>query len=198
VNGDPSIRAPVVHVPPGEAQEGRRRALFLDRDGVINVNHGYVHTPEATDWIDGIFELVRQANASGFLPIVVTNQAGIARGYYDEQAFRAYTRWMHDVFSAREAPLAATYYCPHHPDFGDRIDCACRKPHPGLLLAAGDDYRLDLARSLMIGDKPGDIEAARRAGVGEALLLAPESGDGTPEGVRRIAALADAMPLLRA
>lgn len=172
MSGRGAIRPPIVHLAPVAARSGQRaRALFLDRDGVVNVNHGYVHTTEATQWIPGIFELVRKANDAGLLAIVVTNQAGIARGYYSEQEFRAFTRWIHEVFSERGAALAATYYCPHHPEFGDGIECACRKPSPGLLLAAGRDYGLDIGRSLLVGDKPSDIEAARRAGVGKAWLL---------------------------
>src|SRR5690606_24836828 len=114
-----------------------RKALFLDRDGVININHGYVHAPERTDWVPGIFELVADAHARGYLPIVVTNQAGIGRGHYDEAAFLAYTGWVHAQFAQRGAPLLATFWCPHHPDAGIggyRVACNCRKPEPGMLL----------------------------------------------------------------
>ena len=151
-----------------------RRALFLDRDGVINANHGYVHTPEATDWIEGVFDLVRSARDAGLLPIVVTNQAGIGRGLYDEAAFLEYTRWVHAEFAARGAPLLATFYCPHHAEAGLgewRIECACRKPAPGMLVAAADGFALDLAGSLMLGDAATDLEAAERAGIGRGVLL---------------------------
>lgn len=151
------------------ANAAPRRALLLDRDGVINANHGYVHAPERTDWLPGIFERVAQAHARGYLPIVVTNQAGIARGYYDEAAFLAYTAWMHAQFVSRGAPLLATYWCPHHPQagLGDyRVACSCRKPGPGMLLAAARDFALDLGASVLVGDQPSDLEAGRDAGVG--------------------------------
>ena len=156
-----------------------RRALFLDRDGVININHGYVHAPEQTDWVPGIFELVAKAHVRGYLPIVVTNQAGIGRGLYDEAAFLAYTAWMHAQFAARGTPLLATYWCPHHPEagIGDyRVDCDCRKPRPGMLLQAIERFGIDPSRSLMIGDKQGDLDAAAAAGVPARLLREQDWG----------------------
>jgi D-glycero-D-manno-heptose 1,7-bisphosphate phosphatase len=152
-----------------------RRALFLDRDGVINLNHGYVHTPERTDWLPGIFERVREAHAAGYLPIIVTNQAGIGRGYYDEAAFLDYTAWVHARFAEQGAPLLATVWCPHHPDaaLGDyRVDCACRKPAPGMLLAAAQAFALDLPGSLLVGDKASDLDAGRAAGLTRVQLVA--------------------------
>ncbi|WHZ19775.1 MAG: D-glycero-beta-D-manno-heptose-1,7-bisphosphate 7-phosphatase [Rhodanobacteraceae bacterium] len=151
-----------------------KRALFLDRDGVINVDHGYVCSPARTEFVDGIFELVAAANRKGFCVVVATNQAGIARGYYTEADFRAYMDWMHGAFREHGARLDALYYCPHHPGQGQgeyRRDCNCRKPKPGMLLAAQRDLWLDLAGSLLIGDKPSDLAAGRAAGVGSNLLL---------------------------
>lgn len=145
-----------------------RKALLLDRDGVINVNHGYVHAPAQTDWVPGIFERVAQAHARGWLPIVVTNQAGIGRGYYDEAAFLDYTAWVHAQFARRGAPLLATFWCPHHPDAGIggyRVTCSCRKPEPGMLLAAAQAFSLDLSRAMLVGDADSDLEAGRAAGV---------------------------------
>jgi D-glycero-alpha-D-manno-heptose 1-phosphate guanylyltransferase len=174
----PAIRVPYVD-PRADAllaaHVGPRRALFLDRDGVININHGYVHTPERTDWLPGIFGRVRQAHAAGYLPIVVTNQAGIGRGYYDEPAFLAYSAWMHERFAQQGTPLLATYWCPHHPDagLGDyRVDCACRKPAPGMLLAAAQAFALDLRGSLLVGDKNSDLQAGRAAGLAHVQLVA--------------------------
>lgn len=175
------MNAPAIHAPfldPAAeallvAAPAPPRALFLDRDGVININHGYVHAPERTDWVPGIFELVADAYARGYLPIVVTNQAGIGRGHYDEAAFLAYTAWVHAQFAQRGAPLLATFWCPHHPDAGIggyRVACNCRKPRPGMLLAAIERFGIDPGASLMIGDKQGDIEAARAAGVRGLLL----------------------------
>lgn len=158
------------HAPP-------RRALFLDRDGVINVNHGYVHTAAATDFVPGAFDLVAAARAAGLAPVVVTNQAGIARGLYTQAQFLEYTRWLHGEFARRGAALLATYYCPHHPSAGIgeyRIDCECRKPAPGMLSCAARDLALDMPSSLLIGDQDSDIDAARAAGVGRAFKV----GDG--------------------
>ena len=159
------------------APTGRlRRALFLDRDGVINVNHGYVHTAEQTQWLPGIFELCRAAHAAGFVVVVVTNQAGIARGLYTEAQFLEYTRWVHEQFRQNQAALEATFYCPHHPDVGagvgdGLVDCDCRKPKPGMLLAAAQLLGLDLSKSLLLGDAESDLRAAAAAGVGRSFLL---------------------------
>lgn len=150
-----------------------RRALFLDRDGVMNVNHGYVHRPQDTDWVPGIFDFCRAARDDGFLLVVVTNQAGIARGYYTSNEFLEYTAWMHAQFKARGVGLAATYYCPHHPDFGSRDErnCDCRKPAPGLLLQASEALEISLRHSVFVGDKATDMEAGCAAGVGTLVWL---------------------------
>jgi D-glycero-D-manno-heptose 1,7-bisphosphate phosphatase len=166
-----AIRAP--HVDPQAdallaAASTPRRALLLDRDGVINMNHGYVHTPQRTEWVPGIFELVAHAHRQGMLAIVATNQAGIGRGYYSEEEFLAYTAWMHAQFAQRGTPLLATFWCPHHPDAGIgeyRVACACRKPAPGMLLDAIRVFDITPAISLMIGDKDSDLAAASAAGV---------------------------------
>lgn len=151
-----------------------RRALFLDKDGVINVNHGYVCTPERTDFIDGIFGLCRTSTRHGFLNVVVTNQAGIARGYYSERQFLAYMDWVRGEFRERGAQLDAVYYCPHHPvhGLGEYLrDCECRKPKPGMLLAAQRDLALDLAGSMLLGDSASDAAAAASAGIGRIFML---------------------------
>lgn len=156
------------------AMPAPRKALFLDRDGVINIDHGYVHKPEDTEWVPGIFDLCAKAQRAGHLLVVVTNQAGIARGYYNVEKFLTYTRWMHEQFTLMGTPLVATYYCPHHPDsgLGDlRSGCDCRKPAPGMILSAASDLQLDLPTSLLIGDNPSDIAAAQAARVGRGVLL---------------------------
>lgn len=151
-----------------------RKALFLDRDGVINVDRNYVYKQNDTEWVTGIFDLCNSAQRAGYLLVVVTNQSGIARGYYDDETFRLYTRWMHEQFESQGCPLIATYYCPHMPnaslkDF--RSTCECRKPKPGMILAASNDLRIDLSNSALIGDKFTDILAARAAKVGRSLLV---------------------------
>ncbi len=171
----------------GWREEGSNRALFLDRDGVVNVNHGYVHRPEETDWVPGIFELARAARAAGRVIVVVTNQAGIARGLYTPGQFLDYTRWIHETFASRGAPLLATYYCPHHPVAGLgpwKVQCGCRKPAPGMLLAAARRFTLDLGQSLLVGDQPSDLAAADAAGVGRSLLY---------DGAQPVSALAQAV-----
>lgn len=156
-----------------------RRALFLDKDGVINVDHGYVCTPERTEFIDGIFDLCRVATQQGYLNVVITNQAGIARGYYTEQAFLDYMEWVHSEFRKYDAQIDAVYYCPHHPVHGlgkYLQDCDCRKPKPGMMLKAAQDLHLDLTASVLVGDKASDTEAGRAAGVGTLIELPIPSG----------------------
>lgn len=151
-----------------------KQALFLDRDGVINVDHGYVHSPNQVDFIDGIFELVKYAKAANFIVVIVTNQAGIGRGYYTEEEFHNLMEWMKDRFVERDGLIDAIYYCPYHPEYGIgeyKRDSECRKPNPGMLLQAKRDFDIDMERSVFIGDKPSDIYAGRKAGVGNLLLF---------------------------
>jgi D-glycero-D-manno-heptose 1,7-bisphosphate phosphatase len=154
---------------------GRRgRALFLDRDGVINVDEGHVGRREDFEFVPGIFELCRSAQRLGLLPIVITNQAGIGRGLYSEEDFQTLTRWMLSEFDSRGVHLGRVYHCPYHPTEGIgeyRRESFDRKPHPGMILRARDDFALDLERSLLIGDKDSDIAAGRAAGVGFNLRL---------------------------
>jgi D-glycero-D-manno-heptose 1,7-bisphosphate phosphatase len=154
-----------------------RWALFLDRDGVINADFGYVHRVDQIVFLEGIFDLCRAARVQGYAIVVITNQAGIGRGLYSEADFQTLMAWMTGAFSREGAPVDGVYHCPHHPEHGlgaYRVHCACRKPEPGMLLEAQRDLSLDLARSILIGDKMHDIEAARRAGVGRRVLLADE------------------------
>jgi D-glycero-D-manno-heptose 1,7-bisphosphate phosphatase len=151
-----------------------RKAFFLDRDGVINVDHGYVHTPEDTDWVPSIFELCRKAVDQGYLLVVITNQAGIARGYYTVEDFLGYTKWFHEEFRRRGISLLATYYCPHHPTEGVGIYgtiCRCRKPNDGMILGAAKRFSISLSDSVLIGDKASDIEAGYKAGVSRCALV---------------------------
>lgn len=146
----------------------RKPAALLDRDGVLNVDSGYVHTPDAFAWKPGAVEAVKWLNDSGYLVIVVTNQAGIARGYYSEEAFLAFSDWIAEQLRQRGAHIDASYYCPDHPEHGQGIyrrDSGCRKPQTGMLEAAARDWVFDPERSFLIGDKDSDLEAAERFGV---------------------------------
>jgi D-glycero-D-manno-heptose 1,7-bisphosphate phosphatase len=150
-------------------------ALFLDRDGVINVDHGYVHCAHKFEFIPGIFELTRFWTNEVRRPIViVTNQAGIGRGYFDEQAYADLTQWMCARFEAERAAIARVYHCPYHPVQGVG-DHPWRKPNPGMILQAVADLALDPARCAIVGDKISDIEAGAAAGLGLRILLAPDS-----------------------
>lgn len=150
------------------------RALFLDRDGVINVEQGYVHRREDFKFQQGIFELCRAAQSLDYLLVVITNQAGIARGYYTESAFLELTEWMIQKFGEREIRISRVYYCPYHPVHGVgayKYDSPDRKPLPGMLLRARKDFSLDLTSSVLIGDRLSDIQAAEAAGIGTKILL---------------------------
>ena len=151
-----------------------KKVVFLDRDGVINSDLGYVHKPDQIEWLPGLFEFCFKAQNADFGLIVVTNQSGIARGYFSEDTFLYLTRWLHREFQKRGVVLSSTWYCPHHPEFGDNLKnptCACRNPLPGLLLAAARHHQLDLSNSIMIGDKASDIIAGQAAGVTKNYLI---------------------------
>lgn len=140
-----------------------KKALFLDRDGVINIDKNYVHLIDDFEFIDGIFDLCKKYQDEGYLIIVITNQAGIARGYYTTDDFNKLTHWMTEQFLAKGILLSKVYFCPHHPDFDQ--DCNCRKPKPGMLLDAAKDFDLNLSQSILIGDKQSDIDAGSNAGI---------------------------------
>ncbi len=146
----------------------RNKAVFLDRDGIINVDKGYVGKIADFEFVSGIFSLIKAFEKSGYLPIIVTNQSGIGRGYYSEKAFSELSDWMNARFESNGIGPVPVYYCPHHPTdaVGDyRMDCRCRKPQPGLLIQAAEDCDIDLTQSVMIGDSLRDMEAAEAAGV---------------------------------
>lgn len=152
-------------------------AVFLDRDGVINHNHGYVHKIGDFDFIEGIFDVARHAYQQKYKLVVITNQAGIARGYYTEEQFQQLTDWMCQQFLAAGAPINRVYFSPYHPTAGlGRYlkDDVSRKPHPGMIFQAQKELSIDLSRSVLIGDKLSDIQAGTAAGVGTNLLLTTE------------------------
>lgn len=154
----------------GAEQPGQRRAVFLDRDGTLNVEKNYLYRREDWAWEQGALESIRQINHLGWLAVVVTNQAGIARGLYSEADVQALHRHVDGLLAASGAKIDAYYMCPHHPEFGALRVCACRKPKPGMLLRAAADFEIDLPASFMVGDKASDIEAAQRAGVTPILV----------------------------
>lgn len=159
----------------------KRRALFLDRDGVINLDHGYVSRVEDFQFIDGIFELSRSAISKGYVICVITNQAGIGRGFYSVSNFKTLTDWMCKRFSAEGASISKVYFSPYHPVHGLGVykkDDFSRKPHPGMLIEAEADFDLRMSDCVLVGDKTTDIQAGRAAGVGMNILLSSSEDSG--------------------
>lgn len=155
----------------------RSRALFLDRDGVINIDHGYVYNVDNFYFIDGIFDLARSARANNFKIVVITNQSGIGRGFYSEEQFHQLTLWMCDEFLNAGAPIERVFFSPYHPIRGlgkYKKDDFSRKPNPGMILEARKELNLDLKNSILIGDKSTDIDAGVAAGVGLNFFLGQE------------------------
>jgi D-glycero-D-manno-heptose 1,7-bisphosphate phosphatase len=146
-----------------------RPALFLDRDGVLNEDHGYVHQWEAFRWIEGAREAVAAFNRAGWLVIVVTNQSGIGRGYYTEAQMQALHEAMLSDLAGAGGRIDAIYHAPHHPEAAAEVyrhpDPPLRKPNPGMILQALAAWPIDRAASVLVGDRASDLEAARRAGV---------------------------------
>lgn len=143
-------------------------AAFLDRDGVINVDSGYVGRWDDFEYLPDAVEGLKRLQSAGFQLVVVTNQSGIARGYYTEDDFRSLTAIMKADLSARGVTLSAVYYCPYLEDADlepYRLASELRKPEPGMLLKAAQDHDIDMPRSIMVGDKVSDMVAAERAGV---------------------------------
>lgn len=150
------------------------RAVFLDRDGVINVERHYLHRVEDFEFLPGVPQALRQLQAAGWKLVVVTNQSGIARGYYGEADYERLTAHMRDALQDHGVVLDAVLRCPHLPDAAIaeyRRLCDCRKPAPGMLLRAAAALHLDLPASVVVGDKGSDLEAGRAAGVGRCLLV---------------------------
>lgn len=140
-------------------------AVFLDRDGVLNVDHGYVATTDRLEWVAGCFDAVRRVQAAGFLAVVITNQSGIARGYFSLAQFQEFTGAFLAEFEKQGCPIDGLFFCP------DAEPSQRRKPAPGMILEAQRVLNIDLNRSIFIGDKESDMEAAAAAGVrGEQFL----------------------------
>lgn len=146
-------------------------AIFIDRDGVINLDSGYISKVDDFKYIEGVFDACRALKEMGFLLVLVTNQSGIARGYFTEDEFLNLTEWMDWNFADNGVEFDGIYYCPHHPKFGDKKDCDCRKPKPGMFFSAQEHLNIDMSSSVMIGDKADDMRAAKAAGVKTCILV---------------------------
>ncbi|KYJ86314.1 D-glycero-beta-D-manno-heptose 1,7-bisphosphate 7-phosphatase [Sulfurovum riftiae] len=148
-------------------QPSFQKALFLDRDGIINVDHGYVSKIKDFEFVEGIFDLVKLFSKTGYLIFIVTNQSGIGRGYYSEEDFSRLTQWMKKKFQENGIQIEGIYYCPHAPD----ANCNCRKPKTGMIEEALKSYPLDLSASWVIGDKQSDIDLADAAHIGHSIAI---------------------------
>jgi len=145
----------------------RQRAIFLDRDGVINKDKNYLYRKEDFEFIDGVFEACQYFQKLGYQLIVVTNQSGIARGYYQKQDFHKLNQWMIEQFSDEGIKILDVFFCPHGPE----STCNCRKPKPGMLLEAKIKYNIDMGSSWIIGDKEADVSAANASGISNTILV---------------------------
>jgi D-glycero-D-manno-heptose 1,7-bisphosphate phosphatase len=143
------------------------KTIFLDRDGVINKEVGYLHKTEDFEFIDGVFKSCLYFQSLGYQIIIVTNQSGIERGYYTEEDFHTVTNWMLKQFELQSVNILDVFFCPHGPE----SNCDCRKPKPGMFNQANDKYNIDMENSWMIGDKEADIQAANAAGIHNTILV---------------------------
>ncbi|MDX1460779.1 MAG: D-glycero-beta-D-manno-heptose 1,7-bisphosphate 7-phosphatase [Xanthomonadales bacterium] len=157
-----------------------RKALFVDRDGVINVDRGYVYRIEDFEFLPGVPEALLSFQDNGFCIVVITNQSGIARGLYRESQLADLHDYMRRQLASAGIELAGIYYCPHHPEAAReqyREECRCRKPAPGMILDAVQELDIDLDHSILVGDSARDIEAGRAAGVDKCILLGTSEND---------------------
>ena len=170
------------------------RALFLDRDGVVNEEVGYLHRAEEVRFVSGIFSLCRTAISLGYRLIVVTNQAGIARGFYTEADFETLMDWMCEALRAEGIELDAVYHCPYHPEHGVgpyKREHEDRKPGTGMLRRGAREFGLSLADSIMVGDRCSDIAAANAAGLRQAFLIHGTEASPCPGDYLKIETLAE-------
>ena len=147
----------------------KNKALFLDRDGTINIEKNYVYLIDNFEFIEAMIPFIKKYAEQGFLIIIITNQAGIARGYYTENDYYILTDWMVAEFRKKGINIAKVYHCPHHPEITG--ECNCRKPNPGMILQALKDFDINPAESVLIGDKKSDILAGENAGIGKNLYV---------------------------
>jgi D-glycero-D-manno-heptose 1,7-bisphosphate phosphatase len=161
------------------------KAIFLDRDGVINIDKGYVYKKEDFIFAPDVFEVLRYFQSKGYLLFIVTNQSGIARGYYSEEDFLNLTEYMTDEFAKNGVKITKLYYCPHAPE----ANCPCRKPNPAMLTKAQREFDVDMSASYLIGDKASDIEAGLRAKVKNLIYI----GEAECANAQKITSLKEAM-----
>jgi len=150
------------------------KAVFLDRDGVMNVDTGYVSHSDDFVFIEGVIDACKQIKEKGYLLVVITNQSGIARGYFSEDQFMTLTEWMDWSLADKDVDLDGLYFCPHHPDKGIgnyKQACDCRKPAPGMINSGVDDLDIDVSQSFLVGDKISDLQAGKAAGIGTNILV---------------------------
>lgn len=141
------------------------KALFLDRDGTINIEKHYLYKKEDFVFLPGIFDLIKQFQKKGYLIFIISNQSGIARGFYSEEDYYKLTNWMLNEFELKGIKITKVYHCPHHPNITG--PCNCRKPKPGMILQAIKEFNINPAASVFIGDKKSDILAGENAGISE-------------------------------
>jgi len=145
----------------------KTKAVFLDRDGVINIDKSYVYKIEDFEFTEGIFEVLKTLQDRGYKLFIVTNQSGIGRGYYSEDDFQKLMEYVLKEFEKRDIHIQKVYHCPHYP----KNICDCRKPKPGMLLKAKEEFDIDMQNSWMIGDKKSDVEVGKNAGVGKTVFI---------------------------
>lgn len=170
-----------------------KKAVFLDRDGVMNVDNGYVSQVDDFQFIEGVIDACKKAKEKGYLLVVITNQSGIARGYFSEDQFHTLTEWMDWSMADRGVDLDGIYYCPHHSEKGIgeyKVDCDCRKPKPGMLFDAIKELNIDVKQSILVGDKVSDLKAGVAAGV-ETNYLVRTGKEITAEGEELATAIFD-------
>ena len=159
---------------PAKAQSSLSKAVFLDRDGVINVDHGYVSQLADFEFIEGSISAMQKLHRAGYKIIIVTNQSGIARGFYSEKEFLDLMAGVEKILGQNGIKISGTYYCPHHPEANLpqwRVVCKCRKPASGMVEKAISDHQIDPNQSFMVGDKMSDIEACHAAGLAQCCLV---------------------------
>lgn len=138
-----------------------KKAIFLDRDGVINIEKDYLYKIEDFEFIDGLFDALRYLQSLGFLLFIITNQSGIGRGYYKEEDLKILTNWMIKEFEKNKIKISDLQYCPHSPE----VFCTCRKPKSGMIETIAQKFKIDFENSWLIGDKQSDIECAKNSGI---------------------------------